>query len=61
MAKGSVDILEAIACQDWFCAVVSGVGVCADSLSFLASFIPGPNIATVATTVPISLGCKTFV
>jgi hypothetical protein len=59
-AKGTVDMLEAIACQDGVCAVVSGIGVCADSLSIATSFIPGPNVTTVIT-VPISVGCKVFV
>ena len=59
-AKGTVDMLEAVACQDGVCAVVSGVGVCADSLSMAASFIPGPNITTIVT-VPVSVGCKVFV
>ena len=59
-AKGTVDMLEAVACQDGVCAVVSGVGVCADGLSMAASFIPGPNVTTVVT-LPISLGCKVFV
>jgi len=60
MAKGTVDTLEAIACQDGICAIVSGIGVCADTLSVAASFIPGPNVTTVIT-VPISVGCKVFV
>ena len=59
-AKGTVDMLEAIACQDGICAVVSGIGVCADSLSIAASFIPGPNVTTIVT-VPVSVGCKVFV
>jgi hypothetical protein len=59
-AKGTVDMLEAMACQDGVCAVVSGVGVCADGLSMAASFIPGPNVTTIIT-VPVSVGCKVFV
>lgn len=59
-AKGTVDMLEAVACQDGVCAIVSAVGVCADGLSIATSFIPGPNVTTVVT-VPISVGCKTFV
>ena len=60
-AKGTVDMLEAVACQDGLCAVVSGIGVCADGLSMAASFIiPGPNVTTVIT-VPVSVGCKVFV
>ena len=59
-AKGTVDMLEAVACQDGVCAVVSGIGVCADGLSMAASFIPGPNVTTVVT-VPVSIGCKVFV
>lgn len=59
-AKGSVDFAEAVACQDGVCAVVSAVGVAADSLQICASFIPGPNVTAVVTT-PISVGCKVFV
>lgn len=53
-------MLEAVACQDGICAVVSGIGVCADGLSMAASFIPGPNVTTVVT-LPVSVGCKVFV
>ena len=60
VAKGTVDMLEAVACQDGVCAVVSGIGVCADGFSMAASFIPGPNVTTVVT-VPVSVGCKVFV
>nr|QYB19012.1 hypothetical protein [Climaconeis cf. scalaris]QYB19141.1 hypothetical protein [Climaconeis cf. scalaris] len=59
-AKETVNMLEAIACQDDVCAVVSSIGVCADSLSAAASFIPGPNV-TAVITVPVSVGCKVFV
>lgn len=57
VAKGTVDMLETMACQDGGCALVSGVGVCADGLSMAASFIPGPNVRTIVT-VPVSVGCK---
>jgi hypothetical protein len=50
-AKGTVDMLEAVACQD---------GVCADGLSMAAVFISGPNVTTIVT-VPVSVGCKVFV
>lgn len=53
-------MLEAIACQDSVCAVVSDIGVCADGLSIATSFIPGPNVMTVVP-VPVSVGCKVFV
>lgn len=59
-AKGSVDFLEAVSCQDGVCAVVSAVGVAADSLQICASFVPGPNITAIVTT-PVSIGCKVFV
>ena len=59
-AKGSVDFLEAVACQDGVCAFVSAVGVTADGLQICASFVPGPNVTVVITT-PISVGCKVFV
>lgn len=59
-AKGTVDFMEAVACQDGICAAVSVIGVCADGLSLATSFIPGPNITSIIT-VPISVGCKVFV
>ena len=59
-AKGSVDLAEAIACQDGICAFISAVGVAADGLQICTSFIPGPNITSIVT-IPISVGCKVFV
>lgn len=59
-AKGSVDMLEALACQDGVCALISGIGVCADGLSMAASFIPGTNVTTLIT-VPVFVDCKVFV
>ena len=59
-AKGTVDLAEAIACQDGICAFVSAVGVAADGLQICTSFIPGPNI-TAVVTMPVSIGCKVFV
>lgn len=53
-------MLEAVACQDGVCAIVSGIEVCADGLSVVMSFIPSPNVTTIIT-VSISLGCKIFV
>ena len=58
--KGSIDLAEAIVCQDGICAVVSGIGLAADCLQICASFVPGPNV-TVAITIPVSCFCKTFV
>ena len=60
VAKGTVDLAEAIVCQDGVCAVVSAIGVCADGLQICTSFIPGPNV-TAIVTIPISVGCKVFV
>lgn len=54
-AKGSVDFLEAVACQDGICAFVSGVGVVADGLQICTSFIPGPNVSVIVT-MPLSIG-----
>jgi len=59
-AKGTVDLVEAIVCQDGICAFVSAVGVAADGLQICTSFIPGPNV-TAIVTMPISVGCKVFV
>ena len=50
-AKSTVNMLEAVACQD---------NVYADGLSMAASFILGPNVTTFVT-VPISVRCKVFV
>lgn len=60
IGKGSVDALEAYACNDKICMIISCVGVAADGLQVVASLVPGPNV-TVFVTVPISLSCKTFV
>lgn len=59
-AKGSADALEALVCQDGICFVVSCIGVTADGLQIVASFVPGPNI-TVLVTTPVSAFCKMFV
>jgi hypothetical protein len=59
-AKGTVDLAEALACQDGVCAVVSAIGVVADGLQICTSFIPGPNV-TAIVTMPVSVGCKVFV
>jgi hypothetical protein len=58
-AKGMVNMLEASACQDDVCAVVSSIGVCANGLSMAASFIPSPNVTTVITVL-VLVGCKVF-
>ena len=59
MGKGAVDMIEDLACQDYVCFTVDCIGVVADGLTSLTSFIPGPNVTSVVT-IPISLGCKTF-
>lgn len=58
--KSTVGMLEAVTCQDGLCAVVSGIKVCADSLSMTVFFIFGSNITT-SITVPVSFGSKVFV
>jgi hypothetical protein len=60
LAKASVDVIEALACQDGVCAFISSVGGAADTLQIIASFVPGPNVTAVITT-PVSVGCKVFV
>jgi hypothetical protein len=60
LAKGAVDCAEAVACGDGVCAAVSAVGCLADGLTLMTNFIPGPNVSTIIT-VPVSVGCKTFV
>ena len=60
-AKGTADVISALACQDGICAVISGIGVCADTLSMATSMVvPGPN-ATSVITIPVSTFCKVFV
>lgn len=59
-AKGSVDAMQALACQDGVCFIVSCVGIGAESLQIVASFVPVPNVTALVTT-PISVGCKVFV
>lgn len=59
-AKGTVDLAEALACQDGICAFASALGVAADGLQICTSFIPGPNVTSVVT-MPVSVGCKVFV
>lgn len=59
-AKGAVDAAQSYACGDKVCFVVSCVGCAADTLGFVANFVPGPNITQVVT-LPVSTGCKTFV
>lgn len=58
--KGIADAREALICADGLCFVVSCIGVAADSLQVIASYVAGPNV-TVVVTMPISYGCKTFV
>ena len=58
--KGAADAAVAYACNDGVCFAVSCVGCGVDTLQFLASFTPGPNITTVVT-LPVSVACKTFV
>jgi len=54
ITKITVDRLEAIRCQDGICAVISGIGVCANSLSIATSFISGPNRKiTTVVKVPV--------
>ncbi|QXE46098.1 hypothetical protein IV203_000020 (plastid) [Nitzschia inconspicua] len=60
LAKGAVDVAEALACQDGVCAIVSAVGVAADGLQICTSFIPGPNVTSIIT-IPVSVGCKVVV
>lgn len=60
IGKGAADALEAYACQDGVCFVISCIGVGADTLQVLASFVPGPNVTSIVT-LPVSVGCKTFV
>ena len=59
-AIGTVDACEALACRDGICFVISCIGVGADSLQIIASFVPGPNVTTLVT-LPVSTFCKTFV
>jgi hypothetical protein len=58
--KGASDAAVADACDDGVCFMVSCVGCGFDTLHFLASFVPGPNITTVVT-LHLSAACKVFV
>jgi hypothetical protein len=60
LGKGAFDLTEAIICKDGICAIVSFIGCAADTLQLITTFVPGGNATTLAT-LPISLGCKTFV
>lgn len=60
VARGMVDTLEAIACQDHICATISVVGVVADSIQIIRTWCPGANVTTLIC-MPISSGCKAFV
>ena len=54
-AKGSLDLAEAVACQDRFCWMISAIG-----LQICTSFITGPNL-TAVVTLPVLFGCKVLV
>lgn len=58
-AKGTVDMIEDLACQDYVCFTVDTIGVCADVITCCTSFLPGLNVTSVVT-IPISMSCKTF-
>lgn len=47
VGKGAADAAEALTCQDGVCFIVSCVGITADSLQILASFVPDPNVITL--------------
>jgi hypothetical protein len=59
LVKGAFDIAEDLVCQDYVCLTVDCIGVCADVLTVLTSFIPGPNVTSVVT-IPVSTSCKFF-
>lgn len=54
------DLIEALACQDKLCALVSAVGMAENSLQICISFVPGLNIIALIIT-PVPLVYKTFV
>ncbi len=58
--KDASDAVIAYACADGVCFVVSCIGCGFDTLQFLASFVPGPNV-TAVVTLPGSVACKMFV
>jgi hypothetical protein len=58
-AKGTVDLVEDLVCQDYVCFAVDCIGILADGFTCFTSFIPGPNVTSVVT-IPVSLACKTF-
>lgn len=60
VTKGSVDLVEAIACQDGICAVVSAVCVAADGLQICTAFMRGPNVTAIVKML-VYMGCKWLV
>lgn len=53
-------MIEAVACQDGMCDVVSSNGVCVDGRLTAIYFIPGPNMTTVIT-VFVLVGYKVLI
>lgn len=58
--KRASDALEALACQDRVCFLISCISVSADSLTVADSYVSDANFASLVT-MPISVGCKSFV
>nr|QYB19234.1 hypothetical protein [Climaconeis cf. scalaris]QYB19343.1 hypothetical protein [Climaconeis cf. scalaris] len=59
VSKESINIAEAIACQNKICAFVSEVKVSSDGLQICTSFIAILNV-TAVVIMPISVNCKVF-
>jgi len=57
---GAADAVEAYACDDGICFLISCIGCGFDVIGFLTNFVPGPNITQIIT-LPGSAGCKVFV
>lgn len=61
MVRGAYDLLEAVACGDKLCAVVSGVELTADLVRIaILSFAKKLNVTSLVTVL-ISYGCRFFV
>jgi hypothetical protein len=59
LIKGTGDIVQDLVYQDYVYLTVDCIGVCANVLTVLTSFVPGPNVTSVIT-IPALTSCKFF-
>lgn len=60
LAVGTKDIIESFVCQDNVCGFISVVGVTADTLNLVCTWVPGTKYAR-CVFIPVSYGCKKLV